>query len=133
MPMICRVLSSDPFAVKDYNGKIHVLVRGGDNSVWDFIYDPIAATGHWKGLGKYITEAPTAAQDPMNLGIMRTTVKGGDNALWTCDLDINTEAYAWTGQGGLLTSRPYILFDPSGKEHILVRGGDSALWDKKGV
>ena len=127
------ILSSAPFAVKDYNGKIHVLVRGGDNSVWDFIYDPIAATGHWKGLGGYITEAPTAAQDPMNLGVMRIAVKGGDNALYTCDLNINTEAYAWTGQGGLLTSRPYILFDPSGKEHILVRGGDSALWDKKGV
>lgn len=127
------VLSSNPFAAKDYNGKTHVLVRGSDNAAWDFIYDPAASTGHWKYLGGYITEAPTAAMDPTNNNIIRVAAKGGDNALWTCDLDINTEAYAWTGQGGYLTSRPYILFDPSGKEHILVRGGDSALWDKKGV
>ena len=127
------VLASDPFAAKDYSGKIHVLVQGGDNSVWDFIYDPITATGHWITLGGYITQAPTAAQDPMNHGVMRIAACGGDNALWTCDLDIGTKTCAWTTQGGLLTSRPYILFDPSGKEHILVRGGDNALWDRKGV
>jgi hypothetical protein len=131
------VLSSDPFAVKDYNGKIHVLVRGGDNSVWDFIYDSIAATGHWKGLGGYITEAPTATMDPTKYGgissipnIMRIAANGGDNALWTCDLDINTEACTWKYQGGILTSRPYIISDPTwGKEHIFVRGGDNQLWD----
>jgi lysophospholipase L1-like esterase len=127
------VLTSDPFAVKDYNGKIHVLVRGGDNGAWDYIYDPNTTTGHWNGLGGYITEPLTAAQDPINHGVMRIAAKGGDNALWTCDLDINTETHTWTSQGGVLTSRPYILFDPSGKEHILVRGGDNALWDKKGV
>ncbi len=127
------ILTSDPFAAKDYNGKIHVLVRGGDDSVWDFIYDPVLDTGHWKSLGGYITQIPTAAQDPINHGIMRVAVIGGDNALWICDLDINAETYVWASLGGVLTTRPYILFDPSGIEHILVKGGDNALWDKKGV
>jgi len=127
------LLTSDPFAAKDYNGNTHVLVRGGDGSVWDFIYDPALETGHWKSLGGYITEMPTAAQDPANHGIMRVAVKGGDNALWICDLDINSETCVWTCIGGWLTTRPYILFGPSGIEHILVRGGDNALWDKKGV
>ena len=126
-------LTSDPFAVKDYNGKVHVLVRGGDGGLWDFIYDPALETGDWRRLGGYITEMPTAAQDPVNHDIMRVAVKGGDNALWICDLDINAETYVWTYLGGVLTTRAYILFDPSGIEHILVSGGDNALWDKKGV
>ncbi|MDD4447080.1 MAG: right-handed parallel beta-helix repeat-containing protein [Methanothrix sp.] len=126
-------LTSDPFAVKDYNGKTHVFVRGGDGSLWDFIYDPALDTGHWKSLGGYITEMPTAVQDPVNHDIMRVAVIGGDNALWICDFDINSKAYVWASQGGVLTTHPYILFDPSDTEHILVRGGDNALWDKKGV
>jgi hypothetical protein len=127
------LLTSDPFAAKDYSGKIHVLVRGGDGSVWDFAYDPIQKTGHWIGLGGYTTERPTATQDPANHGIMRIAVIGGNNALWICDLDINTETCTWTTLGGCLTAGPYILFDPSGIEHILVRGCDYSLWDKKGV
>jgi hypothetical protein len=136
-------LTSDPFVAEDYNGKIHVLVRGGDESVWDFIYDPILKTGQWICLGGYITGRPTAAQDPANHGIMRVAVIGGDNALWICDLDINAEAGneetddaeagVWTCLGGCLTTGPYIIFDPSGIEHILVRGCDNALWDLKGV
>ncbi|OPY52781.1 MAG: hypothetical protein A4E49_01733 [Methanosaeta sp. PtaU1.Bin112] len=126
-------LTSDPFAVADYNGRIHVLVRGGDGSVWDFIHDPIMKTGHWKCLRGYITEKPTAAQDPSNHGIMRVAVIGGDNALWIFNLDINAETGDWTSLGGCLSTRPYIIFDPSGIEHILVRGCDYSLWDKKGV
>lgn len=126
-------LTSDPFAAEDYNGKIHVLVRGGDGCVWDFIFDPTKGTGHWICLGGYITGRPTAAQDPTNQGIMRVAVIGGDNALWICDLDLNTESGVWTGLGGCLTTGPYILFDPLGIEHMLVRGCDNALWDKKGM
>jgi hypothetical protein len=126
-------LTSDPFAVIDYNGKVHVLVRGGDGSVWDFIYDPALDTGHWKSLGGYITGKPTAAQDPADQGIMRVAVIGGDKSLWICDFDINAETCVWTSLGGCLSTGPYILFDPSGTEHILVRGCDNALWDKKGV
>jgi hypothetical protein len=127
------VLASGPFAVRDYNGRIHALVRGGDEQVWDFIYDPTLKTGHWKCLGGYIMGMPTAAQDPVNHGIMRVAVTGGDNALWICDLDINTETYTWTYLGGCIKKEPYILFDPSGNEHLLVVGCDNALWDKKGV
>jgi len=125
-------LTSDPFAAEDYNGRIHVLARGGDNGAWDFIYDPVTQSGEWVGLGGYITEGLTAARDPANHNLMRVAAKGGDEALWTCDLDINTRSSSWSFQGGVLTSRPYIIFDPSGKEHILVRGGDNALWDRNG-
>ena len=127
------ILASDPFAVADYNGKIHVLVQGADNGVWDFIYDPVQVIGHWKGLGGCIIGRPIAAQDPANNGIMRVAVKGGDNALWICNLDINAETYVWTCLGGCLSGVPYLLFDPSGIEHILIRGCDNALWDMKGV
>jgi len=127
------ILTSEPFAAEDYNGRIHVLARGGDYAVWDYIYDPANASGHWLGLGGYVTEALTAAMDPANHNIMRIAAKGGDNALWTCDLDINEETSSWIAQGGIITSRPFLMFDPSGREHILVRGGDNALWDKNGV
>jgi len=125
-------LTSDPFAAEDYNGRIHVLARGGDNGAWDFIYDPVTQSGEWVGLGGYITEGLTAASDPANHNLMRVAARGGDEALWTCDLDINSKSSSWSFQGGVLTSRPYILFDPSGGEHILLRGGDNALWDRNG-
>jgi hypothetical protein len=127
------ILTSDPFAARDYRGNIHVLVRGSDGNVWDFIYDPILKTGHWIGLGGYITGRITAAQDPINHAIMRMAVIGGDNALWICDFDINAEVGVWTCLGGCLATGPYILFDPSGIEHILVCGCDYSLWDRKGV
>lgn len=127
------ILSSGPFAVRDYSGNMHALVRGADGRVWDFIYDPFLKTGHWKCLGGYIIDMPTAAQDPANHGIMRVAVIGGDNALWICDLDINTDTYIWTYLGGCLLKGPYIIFDSSGIEHMLVLGCDNALWDKKGV
>jgi hypothetical protein len=127
------VLSSDPFAAKDYNGKIHVLVRGGDNAAWDYIYDPSSATGHWKGLGGYLTSGPTAAMEPSYHTYMRVAAKGGDNALWQCDLNINTESFVWYTNGGCLTSRPYVIFDPAGRQHTLVRGSDNALWDCEGI
>ena len=125
-------LTSDPFAAEDYNGRIHVLARGGDNGAWDFIYDPVTQSGEWIGLGGYITEGLTAASDPANHNLMRVAARGGDEALWTCDLDINAKSSSWSFHGGVLTSRPYIIFDPSGGEHILVRGGDNALWDRNG-
>lgn len=126
-------LTSDPFSAKDYNGKTHVLVRGVDNSAMDYIYDPTTSSGHWINLGGHITEGLTAAMDPTSHNLIRVAAKGGDNALWICDLDINTETYSWASLGGSLTTYPYIVFDTSGNEHILVRGFDSALWDKKGV
>ena len=125
-------LTSDPFAAEDYNGRIHVLARGGDNGAWDFICDPVTQSGEWVGLGGYITEGLTAASDPANHNLMRVAARGGDEALWTCDLDINAKSSSWSFQGGVLTSRPYIIFDPSGGEHILVKGGDNALWDRNG-
>jgi hypothetical protein len=127
------VLTSDPFAAKDYNGKIHVLVRGNDYSVWDFIYDPAASTGHWKGLGGYITSGPTGAMEPTYHNFLRVAAKGGDNALWQCDLNINTETTNWYTNGGILTSGPYVIFDPAGQQHTLVRRDDNALWDCEGM
>ena len=92
-------LTSDPFATKDYNGKIHVIVRGDDYAAWDFIYDPITANGHWKYLGGFFfNESLTATMDPINHNIMKIAAISSDNALWLCDLDINTEDYAWTHQ-----------------------------------
>lgn len=127
------VLSSDPFAVKDYNGKIHVLVRGSDYAVWDFIYDPAVSTGHWKCLGGYVTSGPTGAMEPTYHNFLKVAAKGSDNALWHCNLNINTEATEWKPLGGVLTSGPYVIFDPAGRLHIFVRGADNALWDCEGI
>lgn len=126
-------LTSDPFAVNDNNGKVHVLVRGTDYAAWDLIFDTGTLGYHWKGLGGYLTSAPTAALEPTYHNFLRVAAKGGDNGLWQCDLNVNTESSSWSGSGGYLTSGPYIIFDPASRQHTLVRGGDNGLWDCEGV
>lgn len=126
--------TSDPFAVKDTNGKIHVLVRGSNGHAMDLIYVPSTNYAKWKDLSGSIAGGLTGAKDPYNSYILRVAVRGTSNALYTGDLNVNTESFGgWVSQGGSLTSRPYIMFDPSGMEHILVRGSAGNLYDKKGV
>jgi hypothetical protein len=136
-------LSSDPFGIAGDGGinKIYAVVRGTDMHAWVYsrTLSSVPPVEHWTDLGGYLSEAPTASlvPDPTNpfySNIIRIAAKGSDNALWIGDLNRDTGAFGgWTGLGGYLTSRPYIFFDAGGREHILVRGAEGALWDSKGV
>jgi exo-beta-1,3-glucanase (GH17 family) len=65
----------NPEPVMDSNGKVNVLVRGGDGALWNNI------NCNWFSLGGYITSNPSAINDPVS-HLLKIAARGGDNALW---------------------------------------------------
>ncbi|MDD4447059.1 MAG: C25 family cysteine peptidase, partial [Methanothrix sp.] len=127
-------LTSAPYAAKDKNGRIHIFVRGADYALWDYVFDTASWTGSWKGLGGYLSSMATAAMEPTYGVWMKIVVKGGDNSLWLCEFNVDDlSSYNWIGLGGYLNSWPFVIFDRDSRMHILVAGGDNALWDNRGV
>jgi hypothetical protein len=149
---------SNPFTIKDDQGRTHILVKGGDNALWDNL------DGNWLPLGGVITSDPYAVKDGQ--GKIHVLVRGGDAALWDRVLDggwtnlggaiasnpsaaLSADNHvkvavkgtdnalwlkdittgSWTSLGGFITSNPQAILDANGRMHILVRGGDNALWD----
>lgn len=127
-------LTSAPYAAKDKNGRIHIVVRGGDLALWDFVFDTASWNGGWRGLGGQLSSMATAAMEPTYGNYMKIVARGLDNSLWLCDFNVNDlSSYGWSGFGGVLNSWPFIMFDSNSRAHILVEGGDNALWDNRGV
>ena len=112
------VITSDPIAAKDGQGKVHVLVRGSSGA----LFDRIVGEG-WANLGGYITSNPGVALSPDDH--LKAVVRGGDNSLWQKDLTTGV----WSPMGGIIASNPQAIFDQDGKMHVLVRGADNGLWD----
>ena len=152
------IIISNPFMIKDDQGKTHIFVRGGDNALWDNV------DGSWQSLGGAINSDPYAVKDSQ--GKIHVLVRGGDAALWDRVLDggwtclggaitsnpsatlsadnhikvavrgadnslwvKDITADTWTPLGGVIISNPQAIVDSRGRMHILVRGGDNALWD----
>lgn len=55
----------------------------------------------------------------------RIFARGTDSALWC----YTYPSGPWTRLGGLITSSPTAGYDKNGKTHVMVRGGDGAIWD----
>jgi hypothetical protein len=150
--------ASNAFQVKDDLGRVHTLVKGTNNGLWDNV------DGAWQNLGGFITSDPFAVAD--NLGKIHVLVRGADGALWDRILDDgwvnlggsitsnpcatlsannhilvavkNAEGSlwlkdlttgSWSSLGGNIISSPQAILDSNGKLHILARGGSGALWD----
>ncbi len=124
------VITSSPHS----NGRMHVMSRGGDNSLWDNI------DGSWMPLGGIINSDPKPCLNPANPGHIYTFVQGGDSALWRNDLDTGTNAASWGGFGGIISptgesideDNPVPILDINGGIHAFVQGSDGALWDNAG-
>ncbi len=109
-------LTSSPSMIQDVEGRIHVFVRGGDNTLWDSV------DGTWAGLGGYITSDPYAVID--DDGQIHIFVQGSDGALWDRMLDGD-----WVPLGGGIASNPCAVLLPEGDHlKIAVKGEDDALW-----
>ncbi len=118
-------IDSDPFAIQDKQGNIHILVKGVDKGLWDRVYD-----GDWWYLGGIIDSTPSAAFELGDDGYMYIVTRGyGDNALWARELNTVDMTGDWYACGGNIVSNPQIVFDNKGNLHTFVRGSDSALWD----
>jgi len=151
---------SNPHAMADGNKNLHIFFRQNDGGLYDsmLIYkdngpfvnsEYIGATARFGG---YLTSDPipvrdTNYQDPLDY--IHVYVRGGDGALWDCAL--NTAAlsqvgggtsWKWYSLGGYISpegsgssiykGNPDSGYSDSTGYHVIVRGGDGALWDNKG-
>ncbi len=117
-------ITSDPCVVNDSQGKIHVLVRGSDGSLWDKTQGE-----SWTSLGGFIATDSKANAALSPDGHIEIAIKDGDNVLWINDLDTANKTGSWSKLGGNITSDPYVVKDSQGKIHVLVRSSDGSLWD----
>jgi hypothetical protein len=111
------IITSNPYQLKDDQGKSHTFVKGNDNRLWDNV------EGDWQGLGGVITSDPYAVKDDQ--GKIHVLARGSDGSLWDRILD-----GSWTGLGGYITSNPSAALASDNHIKVAVRGGDNALWMK---
>ncbi|MDD4447061.1 MAG: hypothetical protein PHN61_05220 [Methanothrix sp.] len=117
-------ITSDPCVVKDSQGKIHVLVRSSDGSLWDWIQGK-----GWMSLGGFIATNSNANAALSPNGHIEIAIKGRDNALWINELDAANKTGSWSRIGENITSDPCVVKDSQGKIHVLVKSSDGSLWD----
>jgi hypothetical protein len=130
---------SDPFALQDEQGKIHIItsdamptldpfnpslihtsVRGSDGTLWYNTLDTTTSWVTWTGLGGYIDGNPAPVIDTD--GVLHYFVRGGDGGLW------DNAGGAWYNLGGFIKSNPNAIRDMEGKLHVAAVGGDDGLW-----
>ena len=134
-------IKSNPSVVFDAQGKMHIFVRGGDDSLWDNV--GISSAGkysyEWKTLSGGITSVSNPLVDPDDRSRIDVFARGNDGSLWENELDTNSFVGDWhnldvfispSGSGGSISegnSKPVI--DSDGNVNIFFRGIDGSLWD----
>lgn len=114
--------NGDPSAVLDTQGKIHVLVQGLDNGVWDCLLNPATMIPTWKNMGGQITSSPSAVMMPGTNDVGVAT-RGTDNALWYLGIhDTNPDQHAWWNLGGKFEGTPNAIAYGSDKVLTFVWG-----------
>jgi hypothetical protein len=150
---------SNPHAMADGNKNLHVFFRQNDDSLYDslLIYkdngpfvnsEYIEATAQ---LGGKMTSDPIPVRDTNYhdpLDYIHVYARGSDGALWDCALstgaltETGTLSSKWYNLGGYISpggsgssiykGNPDGGFSPNTGYHVIVRGGDGALWDNNG-
>lgn len=77
----------NPFPIYDYQGFVHVYVRGGDNGLWDNVIDTYSnrVSARWYSLGGNILSDPSASlvyPYTVEGEQLWAVTRGGDGALW---------------------------------------------------
>ncbi|MBN1324227.1 MAG: hypothetical protein JW986_09590 [Methanotrichaceae archaeon] len=112
----CYITPSSPSMIQDAEGRIHVFVRGSDDSLCDYV------DGTWQILGGRITSDPYAVKD--DLGRIHVFVMGLDGSLWDRMLD-----GGWVSLGGFSNFDPSAALSPEdGHLKIAVIGLDNSVW-----
>jgi hypothetical protein len=109
--------ASNVFQIKDNLGRVHNLLKGGDNGLWDNV------DGSWQYLGGALASDPCAIKD--SAGKIHILAKGSDGALWDRILD-----GGWVSLGGAIISNPSAALSANGAVKIAVKGSDNSLWLK---
>ena len=122
------VITTDPCAGRNADGRIELFARGTDNAVWHIWQN--SAGGGWSGwasLGGVITSniAVSSNRD----GRLEAFARGTDKALW--HIWQNSAGGGWSGWaslGGVITTDPSVSQNADGRLEAFARGTDNAVW-----
>ena len=99
------MITSDPAAGHDQDGRLEVFARGTDNALWH-IWQTAPSAGPWSGwasLGGVITSSPTVSNDAN--GSLQAFARGTDDALWHIRQTAPNNGWSgWASLGGKLFS-----------------------------
>ena len=125
-------IQSNPNAIADSTGKVHVFVRNADNTVSD------NAGGTWRSLGtQKVSSDARPAVSPSAPGTVYVYARGTDGTLVRNTL--TSSATAWAGLGGGISGKasgsiyngnPSPVYSSNDKQiHTYVRGTNGALME----
>jgi hypothetical protein len=124
------VLTSDPAAFLNRDGRLEVFFRGDDNAVWHQAQTTPGASA-WSAptsLGGFVTSDPAVASNVD--GRLEVFVRGADNAVWhRAQTAPSASTWSnWLSLGGVVTSDPVAAANLDGRLQVFARGTDNAIW-----
>jgi C1A family cysteine protease/acylphosphatase len=122
------VLTTEPVASNNKDGRIEVFARGTDNALWHIWQTaPNNGWGGWASLGGVITSVPAVINNAD--GRLEAFARGSDGALWHIwQTAPNNGWSAWASLGGVITSDPAAVRNADGRIEVFARGTDGRLW-----
>lgn len=123
-------VSSKPSAVSWGNGRVDLVARGSDNTVWHWWGDGDTMYGP-ESLGGVILYAPAISSRGVDQ--LQIFAVGTDHQLW--ERGWNGAAGTgwepgWTPLGGWINASPGAVSMGPTETDVFVRGGDNALWHR---
>jgi C1A family cysteine protease/acylphosphatase len=122
------VITTEPVATNNQDGRIEVFARGADNALWHIWQTtPNDGWSGWASLGGVITNTPCAL--PNADGRLEVFARGTDGALhhrW--QTAPNNGWSGWASMGGGITSDAAAARHADGRIAVFVRGTDGQLY-----
>jgi parallel beta-helix repeat protein len=118
---------STPTLCPSTPGRVDLIVRGTDNSIYHSSFTNGVWSGSWDGPGGSTLDQPSCAV--LN-GTLYVAVRGTDNAIWVSSISLTTSRWAaWTSLGGGTLSTPVLVATRSlNRLDLVLRGTDNGVW-----
>jgi len=122
------VITTEPAAGSNADGRIEVFARGTDNALWHIWQTSAGGSfGGWSSLGGVLTSTPAVARNAD--GRLEVFVRGSDGGLYHMWQTVPNGGWSrWAGLGGVITSDPVAVRNADGRIEVFARGTDGALW-----
>jgi spore germination protein YaaH len=118
------VLSAGPDAASWGPGRVDVIVKGGNNGLWQASMNGNALSS-WMSLGGGLTSDPgVESWGPNRIDVF---ARGTDNGLWHMWWNGTTWS-GWYPMGGIITSGPEVSSWSVNRLDVFARGQNNGLW-----
>jgi spore germination protein YaaH len=118
------VLSAGPDAASWGPGRVDVIVKGGNNGLWQASMNGNALSS-WMSLGGGLTSDPgVVSWGPNRIDVL---ARGTDNGLWHIWWNGTTWS-GWYPMGGIITSGPDVSSWSVNRLDVFARGQNNGLW-----